>query len=93
MQKFTMEGVCYQREIFVSRPEQVLAMKLTVGEKGKITMRISMNSKLRHSVSSPSADCIQMYGYALVYVEPPYVHDIPEQVGYEENIECAKSTK
>lgn len=46
--RYTAGGVQFGRELLVSAPHQVMALKLTADQPGKIDFRLSMDCQLRH---------------------------------------------
>ena len=58
---YTQDGVEYKREIFVSHPDQVMAIKFTANKPGKISFTSSLTRPERYQVSS-KADQLIMQG-------------------------------
>ena len=84
--KYECDGCLYTREIFSSYPNDVIAIKLTASEKGKLNFDFSFETKLKHDKehfkdnilmltgSCPSNGC----GYDCVQKEPLiYIDDEP----------------
>lgn len=80
---YQVEGVKYSREIFVSYPDQLLVIRLTSSEKGKLGFNLRAESKLRFSINT-SEQKLEMSGIAPVHAEPNYRGDIPDAVTYDE---------
>ncbi|TVQ74650.1 MAG: glycoside hydrolase family 95 protein [Balneolaceae bacterium] len=78
---FTIDGVNYNRESFISYPDQVLAVKLTSNGKGNITFDASLTSKLNYNVKAISSDYLVLKGKAPSYVA--HRNHEPEQIIYE----------
>lgn len=71
---FEIGGVKYQREIFVSAPAQVIAMRISADRKGAVSFRASMNTKLdADTISRAQPDELVVCGNAPVYLYPNYV--------------------
>jgi len=78
---FGIDGVDYKRESFVSHPDQIMAVKLTASEKGKITFDARLTSKLNYEVRLLSPDYLVLEGKAPSYVA--HRNTESEQVVYE----------
>ena len=48
MVEYTCAGVAYKREYFVSFPDDVMAMRLSAAQAGKLNVRLSMESPLKN---------------------------------------------
>ncbi|MEO3746646.1 glycoside hydrolase family 95 protein [Plantactinospora sp. B5E13] len=59
---YVVNGVRYQREVFASAPDQVIAMRLTADRTGSITFTATFDSPQRTSVSSPDGSTIALDG-------------------------------
>ena len=46
--KYTINGVTYQRETFVSHPDNVMVIRLTSNKKGALSFTTSLTSKLKY---------------------------------------------
>ena len=46
--EYSCGGVCYKREYFVSFPDEVLAIRLSADKPGKMNIRLSLESPLKH---------------------------------------------
>ncbi len=57
---FELRGVRYQREVFVSYPDQVLVMRITANKPGSINGSCFMDTKQHASVSNYNNNTIQM---------------------------------
>jgi alpha-L-fucosidase 2 len=62
--KFTVDGVEYQREIFTSFTDQVIVIKLTASEKGKISFSANMDrpAPAKVTVSTEDNNVLKMVG-------------------------------
>ncbi len=78
---FTANGIDYIRESFVSYPDQILAVKLTASEKGKITFDARLTSELNYKVRVMAPDYLVLEGKAPSYVA--HRDHEPEQIIYE----------
>lgn len=77
-------GAAFTREIFSSFPDQVVVIRLTCDQPGRISFTASLASQLRHAVSAASPHELILRGKAPSHVEPNYVRDKPEPVRYDE---------
>ncbi|MBB5866783.1 alpha-L-fucosidase 2 [Allocatelliglobosispora scoriae] len=59
---YLQNGVRYQREVFASAPDQVIAVRLTADRTGSITFTMSFASSQRVTSSSPDGTTIAMDG-------------------------------
>ncbi|MEH1124061.1 glycosyl hydrolase family 95 catalytic domain-containing protein [Micromonospora sp. CPCC 206061] len=59
---YVLNGVRYQREVFASAPDQVIAVRLTADRAGSITFNATFDSPQRTTVSSPDAATIGLDG-------------------------------
>lgn len=69
--EYTVRGVVYTREMFVSHPDQVLVVRLTSSEAGKLNFRASLSSPLR-SVTEAQDGTLVLRGTAPEQVWPNY---------------------
>lgn len=58
---YTLEGVKYTREIFVSHPDQLMVMKLSADKPGKVSFKASLNRPEKYKTTSEGNQLI-MYG-------------------------------
>ena len=73
--RFTENGVRHVRECFVSQPEQVMYLRLSASEPGRISFAMRYDSKLRHEVCVRDGDTIELRGVAPRFVQPDYIED------------------
>jgi alpha-L-fucosidase 2 len=55
---YTMNGVHYKREVFASRPDEVIVLKMTADRKGSIAFRASMDRPADFSVTARGQDTL-----------------------------------
>ncbi|MFN8354485.1 MAG: glycoside hydrolase family 95 protein [Spirosomataceae bacterium] len=86
--KFTVDGVEYQREIFVSAPAQVIVLRLTASKKGALNFVIRAQSQ--HTVKKLllGANELAIRGKTPAQSEPNYVRDKAKPVDYEDPTNC-----
>ena len=59
---YLQNGVRYQREVFASAPDQVIAIRLTADRSGSITFSARFDSPQRTTVSSPDSATVAIDG-------------------------------
>jgi alpha-L-fucosidase 2 len=74
-------GVVYKRESFISHPDQVMVVRLSASEAGKISFNANLTSKLNHTLHVAAADHMILKGKAPAYVADRNYE--PQQVVYE----------
>jgi len=70
---FKINGITYTREIFVSAPDQVIAIKLTASKPKALNLVLQTSSPLPFKNLHLTSDMIAMRGKAPAHVEPNYV--------------------
>jgi hypothetical protein len=70
--RFTVNGILYSREIFVSAPSNLLVIKLTSSQKGSLNFSVKINSRLTQMVSAPSPNRFVLDGKAPARLDPSY---------------------
>ena len=59
---YDVDGVTYKREVFASQPDQVIVMRLSASQNGKISFTAGMDGALKKSLKATSATTIEMTG-------------------------------
>lgn len=85
---YQADGVRYKREVFISAPDQVLAVRITSDKPGKLNLRISTRSKLRYSHLVRNNNELLLWGKAPAHVDPNYVNYNKHPVIYEDSSGC-----
>lgn len=70
--EFTVQGVTYRRECFVSAPGQAFVMRLSASEPGKINFSASLASQLRHE-TTVQGQTVTLRGICPAQADPSYV--------------------
>ncbi|MCX7711439.1 MAG: glycoside hydrolase family 95 protein [Clostridia bacterium] len=70
---YTCGGVHFKREVFVSAPHQIMVVRITADQKGKITAGVGLDSLLRHDVFCKEESILTLKGKCPVNVQPNYV--------------------
>jgi alpha-L-fucosidase 2 len=53
--KYTIDGVTYQRETFISHPDKIMIVRITANKKGALNFTTSLTSKLKYKTAIFSA--------------------------------------
>ena len=59
---YKVGNVLYKREVFASQPDQVIVMRLTASESGKLSFTASFDSELQKSVKALDTHTLEMTG-------------------------------
>ena len=59
---YKVDGVTYKREVFASQPDQVIVIRLTASEPGKLTFSASMDGPLKETVRALDSNTLEMTG-------------------------------
>lgn len=81
---YDSKGVHYEREYFISHPDQVMAIRLTSSKKKSISCTIDFESLLKFA-SQNDENILNIHGYAPYHVEPSYRGDMPDAVLFDES--------
>lgn len=68
---YQIDGTTYQRETFISHPDQLVVIRFTARGKGKLDFICRFNSLLQHNVSTLGKDLV-MKGHSPVHASPVY---------------------
>lgn len=86
--QFTIEGVTYSRELFVSAPDQVIVLRLTASQKGKLNFSVSTRSPHPLLKQITGKNELSMRGKAPAHADPNYVNYNAKPVYYEDPSGC-----
>ncbi|MCC8034345.1 MAG: glycoside hydrolase family 95 protein [Rikenellaceae bacterium] len=70
--RFTAGGVTFTREVFVSNPDRIMAVRITADTPRTVEVDITLSSLLNHEVLPVGHDRIEMRGKAPARVDPVY---------------------
>jgi alpha-L-fucosidase 2 len=76
---YDVNGTSFQRETFVSYPDQLVVMRFTAKGKDKLDFNCAFNSLLVHRTGNSGKDLL-MNGFAPIHAEPSYRGNIPNAV-------------
>lgn len=85
---FTVDGVEYSREIFISGPDQLMIIKLKAGKKGALNFSASTKSQLIYTNVSIAKDEVAMKGQAPSHTDPSYNQTMEIPVIYNDPSRC-----
>ncbi|MDO3412747.1 glycoside hydrolase family 95 protein [Saccharibacillus sp. CPCC 101409] len=83
---FTADGVRFTREVWISAPDQVLAVVLEADKAHAIDIDVSLESLLPYETASQTDGRLTMRGMAPSHVESNYFRDHPQGVLFEEGL-------
>ena len=87
--RFTVNGITYKREMFTSSPDQVLVIRLTASQPGRVSFDARTGSQLRFRNRGAGNDEWIMQGKAPAQVDPNYYNAKDRQpVRYEDTTGC-----
>ncbi len=81
--KYTVAGITYSRETFISHPGKVMMVRITADKKASINFTASLTSKLRYVTNTQGKDLLVLSGKAPKHVANRSTEAV--QVGYDEN--------
>src|SRR5688572_9890536 len=90
--RYTIKGVTYTRETFISHPDKVMVIRITADKKGAISFNTSVTSKLKYQTIGVNSDQLLLKGKAPMYVanrdyEPKQiVYDDVEGMNFEVHV-------
>ena len=79
--RYTVNGVTYQRETFISHPDKVMVVRITANKKGALNFTTSLTSKLKFQTSATD-DYLVLRGKAPKFVANRDYE--PKQVEYDD---------
>jgi len=86
---FTINGVKYEREIFVSAPDQIMIVRIKSNKKNALTFDVSAKSILKNKVIANGSNEIILSGKAPAQVSPSYYNPSgKEPIVYRDTSGC-----
>ena len=86
--RFTVDGVTYTREVFVSAPDQVIVVRLTADKPGKLTFTATTKSILRYQLTATGSRELALSGKAPAHTDPSYYNANKQPVVYDDSTQC-----
>lgn len=83
--RFITDGITYTRQVFSSAADGVMVIRLTVGEPGRLNLKIAVSSPLRFQISVVGNSVLSLNGKAPSHVDPNYTHYKKEPVVYDDS--------
>ncbi|MCU0793742.1 MAG: glycoside hydrolase family 95 protein, partial [Opitutaceae bacterium] len=80
----TADGTRITRELFVSHPDQIIAIRFSADRPGALSFTATFASQLRHRLAAHDASTLALLGRAPSHVEPSYRGNRPDAVRYDE---------
>jgi len=71
--RYRVGDAAFTREVFSSRPDQVIVMRLSCSQPGKVSFRASLDSLLRHEALAAGPDTLELTGRCPAHVAPSYL--------------------
>lgn len=81
--KYMQDGTTYERELFVSHPDQVMLMRLTAKGEGSLDFDASLTSKVRGMAKLPEKGLLYWEGRAPGHADPSYLGDRENAIRYD----------
>jgi alpha-L-fucosidase 2 len=85
---FTIDGVQYKREVFVSAPSQVIVIKISASTSKKISATIKSSSQIHYRNEVLNNNILALRGKAPVHADPSYYNPNKEPIIYDNADEC-----
>ncbi|SEJ27989.1 alpha-L-fucosidase 2 [Dyadobacter koreensis] len=86
--KFSVDGVDYSREIFISAPDQIMVIRLKSSKKGTLSFLASTKSPLVYTNVRINKDEVAMKGQAPSHTDPSYMQTMEIPVVYNDPSRC-----
>jgi alpha-L-fucosidase 2 len=80
--KYSINGVSYQRETFISHPDKIMLIRITSDKKSMISFATSLTSKLKFKTATVADNYLVLKGKAPMFVANREAE--PQQVIYDE---------
>ena len=82
--RYTINGVTYQRETFISHPDKIMMIRITADKKGSINFTAALTSKLRYQAMAIANNYLVLKGKAPKFVANREAE--PKQVEYDDDV-------
>ncbi len=80
--RYTSGGTRFEREYFVSEPDQVIVIRLSADRPRSINATLGFESLLKYGFAAGAQE-LAVHGYAPYHAEPSYRGDIPNAVQFD----------
>ncbi len=85
--KYTVNGVNYKREVFVSAPDNIIMIRISADKRKQLSIDLSVSSQLKYHLEAGNA-VLALKGKAPAHVEPSYYNPKRELVVYNDTAGC-----
>ncbi|QZT38065.1 glycoside hydrolase family 95 protein [Halosquirtibacter xylanolyticus] len=79
---YEVDGVKFQRDYFISYPDQMMVIRIKTNEKEALNFDVRFDSQLRYSTTSSSDDLI-VDGYAPYFAAPAYRKNVVDPIRFD----------
>lgn len=86
--RFTIDGVTYVREMFISQPDQIMVIRVTSDKKNMLNFSVDTRSQLYATNAVASPNEIVMKGKAPSHSDPSYMNAMDQAVVYNDPANC-----
>ncbi|GAB3506085.1 glycoside hydrolase family 95 protein [Spirosoma knui] len=86
--RFTVDGVTFTRQIFVSAPDQVIVIRLTANKKGALRLLAAPRSQHPVTKTVIGRNGLAIRGKVPAHADPNYVNYNAKPIGYEDPEGC-----
>ena len=80
---YTVDGVEFTREYFISQPDHIFAIKLSTNKKDALSFSVNFDSQLKFKVQT-GKNSLKVNGYAPIKAAPNYLGNIKEAVVFDQ---------
>lgn len=80
---YEVDGVQFVREVFISKPSNIIMIKVSCSEKGKLNFKLSLRSLLKYNCININSSSLELRGKAPIKALPSYV-DEKDSVIYDD---------
>ncbi|WP_143092958.1 glycoside hydrolase family 95 protein, partial [Arsenicibacter rosenii] len=67
--RYEVDGIIFTREYFISKPDEIMVIRLTASRKGALDFTVKFNSLLKNGVTT-TGNVLSANGYAPIKAEP-----------------------
>ncbi|MES2373338.1 MAG: glycoside hydrolase family 95 protein [Bacteroidota bacterium] len=85
--KYTVNGVNYRREVFVSAPDNIMVVRISADKEKMISLHLSVKSQLKYHLQTDK-NMLVLKGKAPAHVEPSYYRPKRELIVYTDTAGC-----